>query len=341
MRDPKIDILKGLAIFLVVWGHSIQYFGEDYGVLSDTIGKGIYLFHMPLFFFLSGFVSVSSLKKSIGELSVSRLRGIVIPTLFWTSLSIGIQLIIDPEKFNGGGQNIGLVHTIKNIYWSLGEYWYIIVLLYSTIYAKLIVEFFKHRPSWIPIALSLSCIMLYALPDLPVWSLTSFRVFYPFFIIGYLTKYFEPTKISFGRFSLPLFILAYAICYILSKPDFFVYRLSTMNVFGSSVWYIVRHEGFILLAGISGIGLCYCVVNAVFKRWSLPALQLIGKETFGIYMIQGIFFRLLHILHSPISQSPFLYFLYASLILGLCLLSIRLLSANVFFKKLCLGKYHA
>lgn len=42
-----VDIAKGLGIFLVVWGHCLH----NNNVLHDVI----YLFHMPLFFFLSGF----------------------------------------------------------------------------------------------------------------------------------------------------------------------------------------------------------------------------------------------------------------------------------------------
>lgn len=45
-RDLTIDIAKGITIFLMVWGHSI------FGTFA---WEKIYLFHMPLFFFISGF----------------------------------------------------------------------------------------------------------------------------------------------------------------------------------------------------------------------------------------------------------------------------------------------
>ena len=46
-RISYIDIAKGIGIFLVIWGHII---------LSGPAYNIIYAFHMPLFFFLSGFV---------------------------------------------------------------------------------------------------------------------------------------------------------------------------------------------------------------------------------------------------------------------------------------------
>ena len=45
-RETHIDIAKGIAICLMVYGH------------VETIGMGfIYLFHMPLFFILSGYLT--------------------------------------------------------------------------------------------------------------------------------------------------------------------------------------------------------------------------------------------------------------------------------------------
>lgn len=45
-RDLTIDIAKGITIFLMVWGHN---------TFGTFMHEKIYLFHMPLFFFISGF----------------------------------------------------------------------------------------------------------------------------------------------------------------------------------------------------------------------------------------------------------------------------------------------
>lgn len=44
-RDAVVDIAKGIGILLVVYGH-----------LKNPFNPFIYAFHMPLFFFLSGFL---------------------------------------------------------------------------------------------------------------------------------------------------------------------------------------------------------------------------------------------------------------------------------------------
>lgn len=49
-RDAQIDVARGIAILLVLLGHSSY-------TLDDPINKIILAFHMPLFFFLSGLVA--------------------------------------------------------------------------------------------------------------------------------------------------------------------------------------------------------------------------------------------------------------------------------------------
>ena len=44
-RNNAIDISKGIGIFLVIWAHTICPFRAQ-----------IYIFHMPLFFLVSGFL---------------------------------------------------------------------------------------------------------------------------------------------------------------------------------------------------------------------------------------------------------------------------------------------
>lgn len=61
LYDIRLDIIKGIAIILVVMGHCIQYgSGNDYYTsalfFEENIFKFIYSFHMPLFMLISGYV---------------------------------------------------------------------------------------------------------------------------------------------------------------------------------------------------------------------------------------------------------------------------------------------
>ena len=59
----EITIAKGIGILLVVLGHALKQTGVS-NVPGNALISIIYSFHMPLFFVLSGFVSVKILQYS-------------------------------------------------------------------------------------------------------------------------------------------------------------------------------------------------------------------------------------------------------------------------------------
>lgn len=65
-----IDCVRGIAVFLMVWGHTIQCgngqaFIDEKSYYSDLIFRSIYSFHMPLFAILGGGLFCSLPWKSI------------------------------------------------------------------------------------------------------------------------------------------------------------------------------------------------------------------------------------------------------------------------------------
>ena len=64
VRNVYICNLKALLIFLVVFGHFIE---RDIGTNSavHALYRGIYLFHIPLFVFTSGFISLFAYRSGL------------------------------------------------------------------------------------------------------------------------------------------------------------------------------------------------------------------------------------------------------------------------------------
>ena len=106
-RLQYIDALKGVAILLVVLGHSLQNFDPD---LEWLPSRAIYAFHMPLFMFVSGFVSWkvykwASVKKRAVQLLIPFFFSIVLAWFvnywgFWSAdgfLSYTSKVIIQPD----------------------------------------------------------------------------------------------------------------------------------------------------------------------------------------------------------------------------------------------------
>lgn len=75
VRDRKFDILKAIGIILVVIGHS-----------KSPFTRFIYLFHMPLFFFISGYFYKEEYSKKPVILIQKRLKTLWVPFVFYSSI---------------------------------------------------------------------------------------------------------------------------------------------------------------------------------------------------------------------------------------------------------------
>ena len=53
-RDTRIDSLKFVLICLVILGHCLELFSLHLTPVTNHLYQFIYLFHMPLFVFISG-----------------------------------------------------------------------------------------------------------------------------------------------------------------------------------------------------------------------------------------------------------------------------------------------
>lgn len=68
-RNKTFDYMRAIGAILVIVGHAVPY---------KILGNFIYSFHMPLFFFVSGFVYK---KKTIMQTIIKKGRYLIIPYL--------------------------------------------------------------------------------------------------------------------------------------------------------------------------------------------------------------------------------------------------------------------
>lgn len=109
-RLQYIDALRAFAIFLVVVGHiylfGFGYYGKDYG---SSYCQYIYQLHMPLFFFISGFVLCKENKvwglQDLKKVAVGKFLPLVVtPLIFMTVVSYAyghniLDSLSDPSKY--------------------------------------------------------------------------------------------------------------------------------------------------------------------------------------------------------------------------------------------------
>lgn len=121
-RIIELDFFKGIAILLVVLGHSVSRGVADHYL--DPVMLWIYSFHMPLFFFISGYlISYTSYKKrNFGNSVLKKVLTLLLPYLVWT---YGVSLIEDRKI-----PNIEVVFLSTD-----SHYWFVYLLfLFSLFY---------------------------------------------------------------------------------------------------------------------------------------------------------------------------------------------------------------
>ena len=82
MRDSSFDIMKGIAILLVVLGHSVPDQASASGIASYPLylmRTIIYSFHMPVFFFVAGYFMHIPLKEGFNKFVKDKFIRLMVP----------------------------------------------------------------------------------------------------------------------------------------------------------------------------------------------------------------------------------------------------------------------
>lgn len=136
-RDLSVDIARGIAIFLVIFGHITHI---------SVIRSYIWSFHLPLFFFISGLLFCRQKYGSFAAFFRSRVKGLLIPyvafylitLLYWVLIerrtrgadcTVASQIVglfygtysLDYMYFNGALWFIPCLLTIQLIHWFVSK----------------------------------------------------------------------------------------------------------------------------------------------------------------------------------------------------------------------------
>ncbi len=104
-RNLTIDVAKGIGIFFVVLAHTVK---------NEFVHNLIYMFHMPLFFFLAGMTIKYSVSNSNKEFVLKKIKRIIIPYLFFCIVTFVYWAII--ERKIRGQLDISLLSNFINIF---------------------------------------------------------------------------------------------------------------------------------------------------------------------------------------------------------------------------------
>ena len=139
-RIEWIDVVKGIAILLMIVGHT---------KCPEPLSRVIFSFHMPLFFILSGLTfSPAKEWKSLPRKTWQSFRGLILPIIAVMSLQRAYNMIVSHTFSMSNYWNSLKVMFSTSLYWAsgavkdnisvIGVFWFV----FSLFWGKLIVNLF-------------------------------------------------------------------------------------------------------------------------------------------------------------------------------------------------------
>ena len=177
-RSLYLDIVKGFAIILVVYGHCIDYYSDEYisGNLfySDELHKIIYSFHMPLFMLVSGYLFYGSVVRHSWRHNLkTRFSKLLLPVVLWNTLYLAILNTVN--LLNGKPVPWG-----EELLSYTSALWFLWAIFWCSLIVMAVSRCFHDN---IAVYVALLCVMLF-IPGL--YGINLYVYMYPYFIVGYL-----------------------------------------------------------------------------------------------------------------------------------------------------------
>ncbi len=261
-RNYLVDNLKVVLIFFVVFGHVIEYYIKD-NIELRIIYIFIYTFHMPLFVFISGYLS-----KNFYRMKRKAVEKLLIPYIIFNMIWY-IAVYIGTKRF---------MFSVISPGWTL---WYLLSLFFWRISLKYLVRF-----KYVLILSFLVGALVGVIPSIgSILSISRTIVFLPFFLLGYYTKKEHLDKISnFNKLLsiLGIIIFLFFAIYIV-KMDLFDYKFLYYSYsFKALDVSLLRGILFRIILYISSIIFSICVISLVPKK--KKSYTNLGKATMNIYV---------------------------------------------------------
>ena len=180
-RIEYLDIAKGIGIILVIIGHCIS--------MKSYMGRFIYTFHMPLFFFIAG-LCFNETRYTFSIFLTKRIRQLIVPCIFFTLLlCLGAEYIMGKHDFMNLDNH--LPSTL----------WFIPILFLAEILFYVVCKLIKNDIIRITFIVSLGFAGYYLKKyniDLP-YSLTAVPVSMVFYGVGYYIKKYIGIENKIGK----------------------------------------------------------------------------------------------------------------------------------------------
>ena len=337
-RSVYLDVIKGLAIILVVFAHCIQFgSGEQFYAsqrcFSDSAFSFIYGFHMPLFIAVSGYLFRNSVSRhSVGQVVVSRVKSLSIPIIAWQTLYLLFLLLTNQISFSWS-----LVYSYRGALWFL---WSVLICSVIVLVGRVC---FKDSVLFSLLA----CVLLLFVPDQYLSSLHVFM--FPYFVAGYYWNRYGmqnrynslsyQTKWVLCCVSFVGFLLFY---FLYDAPERSVYLNGTCLLGRASVVTQLLIDMARYCYGFLGVSMVMILIDQLlpYLKESVVGKSLVelGKISLGIYVINHYTYDLMLLLPISSNYVDILTIIETVITMTLIYWTIKLIERSRYISFLLLGK---
>lgn len=335
-RDCTLDIAKAICICLMVIGHS---------GCPEYLHRFIYMFHMPCFFFISGWLLkdkyITDLKKGL----FNKIKGSYYPFVKWSliflvfhNLLAGIHIYKDSYTLHEYLVKVIRIFTMTGSEQLLGGYWFLISLCWASLLSLFLLYVYNRRNVLTNISISggvilnilIVCMGYSVLIKLPQQLREQTFLATAFYLSGYLFH-------KVGKFqNIPLIA---GIVLLLVPACVALFVKWSMN--DCKAWISIPYYA-VALTGTLGV---FSISTWLSKQKISSLFSYVGNKTLYILTFHFIAFKLVSWLYIYVKGLPidyltqfpvlrdsisYLWIMYSVLGIGIPLLIWELLHVRVF-----------
>lgn len=282
-RNLYIDVVKGVVIFLMIWGHCIQcsYSGTEIDFFENPVFKCIYSFHMPLLMLMSGYLfSLSSTKYTFPDLVQRKVTTMVHPIIggsIFYFVFVTVLYALPKGNFDVliGGKWLD----------SLGSLWFLWSVLASSLVLCVATKCTKN------LALEL-CVIVCGIFFVALFPNPESNIYmYPYYVIGYYMGRFANIRRKIDVIKYISLALFPAMLFFFTRKHY----IYTSGIIGTeySIKDYISIDLFRWGIGLAGCVFVMTVVQLLmkakfFKKLSVLLAKL-GEKSLQIYIISVVF----------------------------------------------------
>lgn len=290
-RIEWLDYVRAWGIIFIIFAHALSP--------SNPIRVWLYSFHVPLFFFVSGYIFNPKKYQNITSFLKRKFKILIVPYIFYAAIAIPFLFIYFGET---NFLNVVLKFLLQQRYWA---FWFITVIFLVELIAYMYLRN-KNTMKNIAILIILSAIINviyhHFTTKFLIWNLDLVPLVLPFFLAGFIFQNYP--KMILKRSWLITILLANIL---------FTFLNYKTNNYGVDIYYnIYGSYLYFMAASLSGVVFVFFLIKNLNFRIKL--LSKVGKNTFPYFLLHQI---IIFPMVSSIYYSYFKYDLRSDFLVGI------------------------